>query len=74
MAISNSDEDGFFDALFCEDKNRAVVGRLVHTHQRSREVLECVCLYCLSRMLSERKVGYVFSLACASIGDSNLLG
>ncbi len=36
------------------------------------EVLECVCLRCLSRQLSEGELGHVFSFACASIGDSYL--
>ncbi len=36
------------------------------------EVLECVCLHCLSRKLSEGELGHVFSFACASIGDSYL--
>jgi hypothetical protein len=66
MAISNSNEYGFalacdehvffleyIDAIFCEDLDCAIIGRLAHTHQRSREVLECVCLHCLSRELSE---------------------
>jgi hypothetical protein len=33
--------------------------------------MECVCLLCLGRELSEWELGYVFSFACASIGDSN---
>ncbi len=57
MTISNSDEDGFafacnedvfffeyIDVVFCEDCYCAFVGCLAHTHQRIREVLECVCL------------------------------
>jgi hypothetical protein len=32
--------------------------------------MECVCLYRLSRELSEWELGHVFCFACASIGDS----
>jgi hypothetical protein len=62
LVISDADEDWFpfahyedvifleyIDALFCEDRTRAIVQCLAHAHQRCGEVLECVCLSQLCR-------------------------